>query len=384
MKSVEYYLDYMAQSFGVADYSNLEAQHLSLFKKYLSSSLQEWENVGDMDYLKHLNMYKTYAQLEGTITANLGSKAITLSAASDFYAVGCDIQVNDKTYIITKMTTTTTFDIFPAFMDADTVTDEFLLKYNRFPAPPYFKKVLFRRMYYFESLSSVRFLIEKDFSFVSKTHSPSDPNFFQIKHVARDDGFRGEGTISGTTVTVTSGTLTEYMAGMPFRTASLNETYYIRSITDSTHCELDRAASTDVSVAEIIKILPSGTMFFEVFPHPDESKQIVYDYLSTEVNIQGLAEIILAPQLVVESLLDVRLAKFSEDSAASKAVLAQTADKNKEAAKKKTVTDYVPSVSLFGNDEQFSPHPSVQDYGSRRGGDIRGNYRGASFRSRRG
>lgn len=379
MKSVNYYLDYMAQKYGVADYSKLESQHLSLFKKYLESAIEEWENEGDMDYLKHLGMYKTRAKLTGTVTANLGKTAVTLSSASDIYAVGCDLQVGDKTYLITKMTSTTIFEIFPAFMDANTVSAAFELRYNRFPVPPYFKRVLLRRMYYFEQISSIRMLEEKDFAFINKSNSPADPQWFQIKHSARDNGFSGTGTISGTTVTVTVGTLTQEMAGLPFRTASLSETYYIRSVTDSTHCELDRAVSTAVTVAEAFYVIPAGTMLFEIYPHPDESKQIVYDYLATEKNHQGLTEIIFAPPLVIESILDVSLSKFEDDSASSRQDLRLAATTNKEKAKRKNVTDYVPSIGFFGKDDRVYPSASLDDYG----GLGRGNYRGQSLRDRR-
>lgn len=380
MKSVNYYLDYMAQRFGVADYSKLESQHLSLFKKYLSSAIEEWENEGDMDYLKQLGMYKTRAKLTGTITANLGKIAVTLSSASDIYAVGCDLQISNKMYIITKMISTTSFEIFPAFMDANTTTSAFELRYNRFPVPPYFKRILNRRMYYFEQISSIRDINEKDFSYINKSNSPADPEWYQIKYTARDNGFSGSATISGSTVTVTSGSLTQEMAGLPFRTSSLNELYYIKSVTDSTHCELDRSVSTNVTVAETFYVIPSGTMFFEVYPHPDESKQIIYDYLITESNKQGLTEIILAPPIVMESILDVLLAKFEDDSAASRQDLRLTAEKNKQASKKKNVTNYVPSLSYFGKDAKAYPSASEEDYGGFR----RGIGRSQSLRDRRG
>ena len=378
MKNVQYYLDYMAQSFGVADYSALESQHLSIFKKYLSSCIEEWENMGDMDYLKHLGMFKTRAELSGTVTANLGSKSVTLSTASDAYALGCDLQINNKAYMITGMTSTTAFSIFPAYMDADTTTETFKLRYNRVPVPSYFKRILFRKMYYFESIASMRLIIEKDFTLVNRSNSTGDPQWFQIKNSTRDDGFSASGTISGTTVTVTTGEVTDYMAGLPFRTASLNETYYIRSITSSTEFELDRSVSTNVSVAEAFVVLPAGTMLLEFYPHPDESKQVVYDYLSTEINKQGLTERILAPTLVIEALLDIKLAKFSEDSASSRQLLTQIAEKKKEESKKKNVTDYTPSVGFFGGDLNDTRHDN-EDYN---GGD-RGNFRGGSLRSRR-
>ena len=379
MKSVQYYLDYMAQRYGVADYSKLETQHLSLFKKYLASAIEEWENEGNMDYLKHMGMYKTRAKHTGTVTANLGVYTVTLSAASDIYAVGCDLQIADKTYIITQMNSTTSFDIFPAFMDANTTTATFELRYNRFPVPPFFKRVLNRRMYQFEQISSIRLIDERDFTFVSKSNSPADPQWFQIKHTARQDGFSGTGTISGDTVTVTVGTLTQEMAGFPFRTASLQETYFIRSITNSTTVVLDRAVSTNVAVAEAFVIIPAGTMFFELYPHPDESKQIVYDYLATESNKQALAEIILAPQIVMESILDVSLSKFEDDSAASRQELRQASAVQKDLSKKKNVTDYVPSVGYFGKDDRGYPSASVEDYGGLGGR----NYRGGSLRDRR-
>lgn len=380
MKSVQYYLDYMAQKHGLADYTKLESQHLALFKKYLESAIEEWENEGDMDYLKHLGMYKTRAKLTGTVTANLGQHAIELSTASDIYAVGCDLQINNKTYVITKMTDTTNFEIFPAYMDEDTTTESFELRYNRFPVPPYFKKVLFRQMYYFEQINSVRYIEEKDFNFVNKSNSPADPQYFQVKHSARDNGFTGSATISGTTVTVTSGALTQEMAGLPFRTASLDETYYIRSVTDSTHCELDRSVSTNVTVAETFSVIPAGTHFFEIYPHPDESKQIVYDYLASEVNKQGLTEIILAPPIVLSTILDVSLAKFDDDSASSRQELRQNAQTTKEQSKAKVISDYVPSVNVLGCRGRVSPDPALNDYGSKR---CRGTSYDSSLRGRR-
>lgn len=370
----------MAQSFGVSDYSKLESQHLSIFKKYLASAVEEWENEGDMDYLKQLGMYKTRAKLTGTITANLGKTTVTLSSASDIYAIGCDLQVGDKTYIITKMNSTTSFDIFPAFMDANTTTSSFELRYNRFPVPPYFKRILFRRMYYFEQISSIRLIEEKDFAFITKSNSPADPQWYQIKHSARTNGFTGSATISGTTVTVTSGTLTQEMANLTFRTASLNETYFVRSVTDSTHCELDRAVSTTVSVAEEFSIIPMGTMFLELYPHPDESKQIVFDYLTTESNKQGLTEILLVPSVVLSSILDVYLSKFEDDSTTSRQELRSTATKNKQESKRKSVTDYIPSLGFFGKDSRAYPSVSSEDYG----GLDQGNYRGQSLRNKRG
>ena len=380
MKSVQYYLDYMAQSFGVADYSKLESQHLSIFKKYLASAIEEWENEGDMDYLKQLGMYKTRIKLTGTITANLGKKTVTLSSASDIYAVGCDLQISDKTYIITKMNSTTSFDIFPAFMDANTTTSTFELRYNRFPVPAYFKRVLLRRMYHFNTITSIRIIAEQDFSLFSKSNSPADPEYFQIKYSARESGFSGSATILGTTVTVTVGALTQEMAGLPFKIASINERYYIRSVTDSTHCELDRSISTTVVVAEIFVVIPEGTMFFEIYPHPDKEKQIVYDYLQSEYNKQGLTEVLMAPPLVMESILDVSLAKFRDDSASSRQELRLASTKNKQDAKRKNMTDYVPSVGFFGKEESVHPKGSVDDYG----GLNRGTTRGSSLRNRRG
>jgi hypothetical protein len=370
----------MAQRFGVADYTKLETQHLSLFKKYLASALEEWENEGDMDYLKNLGMYKTRPKLTGTVAASLGIYTVTLSAASDVYAVGCDLQIADKTYIITQMNSTTSFDIFPAFMDATVTAAAFELRYNRFPVPPYFKRVLNRQMYYFEQIGSIRIIEEKDFVFVNKSNSPADPQWFQIKHTARQNGFSGTGTISGDTLTVTVGSLTQEMAGLPFRTASLQETYFIRSVTSSSAAVLDRAVSTAVAVAEAFVIIPEGTMFFEVYPHPDESKQIIYDYLTTESNKQALADVIIAPPIVIESILDVSLAKFEDDSASSRQELRQASSKQKELSKKKNVTNYVPSLSYFGRDGKSYPSASAEDYGGLGGQ----NYRGNSLRDRRG
>jgi hypothetical protein len=134
-----------------------------------------------------------------------------------------------------------------------------------------------------------------------------------------------------------------------------------------------------VAVAEAFVIIPAGTMFFELYPHPDESKQIVYDYLATESNKQALAEIILAPQIVMESILDVSLSKFEDDSAASRQELRQASAVQKDLSKKKNVTDYVPSVGYFGKDDRGYPSASVEDYGGLGGR----NYRGGSLRDRR-
>jgi len=254
------------------------------------------------------------------------------------------------------------------------------LRYNRFPVPPYFKRILFRRMYYFEQIGSIRLLEEKDFAFINKSNSPADPQWYQIKHSTRVAGFTGSATISGTTVTVTVGALTQEMAGLPFRTANLNETYFVRNVTDSTHCELDRSVSTNVTVAEEFSLIPMGTMLFELYPHPDESKQIVFDYLTTESNKQGLTEILIAPPLVIEAILDVSLAKFEDDSTTSRQDLRVTATKNKQESKRKNVTDYVPSLGFFGTEGRVYPSTSVEDYG----GLNQGNYRGQSLRNKRG
>lgn len=349
MKTVGYYLDYMAQSFGVSSYATLETKHLSLFRKYLHNVIQDWENRGDMDYNKQLGMYKTHVQLTGTVTANLGSQSVTLSTPSDFYAVGCDLQINDKTYIIQQMVSTTQFKVWPAFMDPDTTTAPFAIRFNRFPVPPFFKKILNRKLVYVSSITDPYYVIERDFANIPKDNTEDYPAFYQIKYSSRQSGFIGSGTVSGSTLTVTVGALTDEMANMPIRFVGTEELYYLRDITTGgATATLDRAISTAISVAVEFHVLPEGSFFIELFPHPNESKQIIYDYLQTEEEKTSVTQVILAPSTVIQSGIDSHLARFSEESASTKQVLVAVHEARKDDAKKKVISDYSPTLHYLG------------------------------------
>lgn len=363
MKTVGYYLDYMAQSFGVSGYAALETKHLSLFKKYLHNVIQDWETKGDMDYNKQLGMYKTRPALTGTVTANLGEQEVTLNTASDFYAVGCDLQINDKVYIIQSMISTTKFNVWPAFMDANTTTASFSIRYNRFPVPPFFKKVLNRRLVYLQSITDPYYIVEQDFAALPKDNTEDYPVYFQIKYSARQSGFTGTGTVSGSTLTMTSGTLTDEMANMPVRLVGTEELYYLRNIvTGGASATLDRAVTAAITPAVVVEVLPEGSFFIELFPHPNQSRQIVYDYVQTEEDRVSVNQVLAAPSVVIEAGLDIHLARFSEETASSKQVLITTYEIKKDAAKMNTVSNYTPSVQYLGktrvNVPRLSDYPS--------------------------
>lgn len=350
MKTVGYYLDYMAQSFGVSAYTALETKHLNLFKKYLHNIIQDWEARGDMDYNKQMGMYKTRSQHTGTVTANLGTQTITLSAATDFYAVGCDIQIGDKTYIIQQMSSTVSFKIWPAYMDANTTTASFTIRFNRFPVPPLFKKILNRRLVYLSSMTDPYYVTERDFASLPKDNTEDYPLYYQIKYSSRQAGMVGTGTVSSSTLTVTSTQkLTSEMANMPIRFVGTEELYYLRDITSGgATATLDRDISTAISVAVEFQVLPEGSFFIELYPHPNESKQIIYDYVQTEEEKISVNQGILAPSTVIEAGLDTLLARFSEESASSKQSLAVIYEGKKDASKMKVITDFSPTLHYLG------------------------------------
>ena len=372
MKTVGYYLDYMAQSFGVSGYSSLETKHLSLFKKYLHNVIQDWEARGDMDYNKQLGMYKTRPATSGSVTANLGEQEVTLSVPSDIYAVGCELQIADKVYIIQSMVSTTKFNVWPAFMDADTTTASFTIRYNRFPVPPYFKKVLNRRMVYLQSITDPYYIMEQDFAAVGKDNIEDYPCYFQIKYTSRQAGFSGSGTVSGNVLTMTAGTLTDAMANMPVRFVGTEEIYYLRNIvTGGASATLDRAIATNITPAVVVEVLPEGSFFIELFPHPNESRQIVFDYVQTEEERTGVTQVLAAPSVVIEAGLDIHLARFSEESASSKQVLVTQYEIKKDELKKKVVSDYSPMLQYLGKGgrvkgQRLSNYPGSGDYGRSR------------------
>lgn len=367
MKTVGYYLDYMAQSFGVSSYSALETKHLSLFKKYLHNVIEDWELNGDMDYNKQLGMHKTHSKLTGTVTASLGSQNITLSVASDFHAVGCDIQINDKVYIIQTMSSTTQFKVWPAFMDDDTATATFELRYNRFPVPPLFKKILNRRMVYLQSITDPYYILERDFAQLPKDNTEDYPVFYQIKYSCRQAGYSGVCTVAGSTVTPTVA-FRDSMANMPIRFAGTEEIYYLRDITaGGATATLDRAIAADVA-AVAFDLIPEGTFFIELYPHPNESKQIIFDYVETETEKAATTQLIKAPSVVVEAGLDVHLARFSEESAASKQVLVTVHEGRKDKAKSKVISEFTPTLHYLGQAGSSLRKRSrgLSDYGRRR------------------
>jgi hypothetical protein len=370
MKTVGYYLDYMAQSFGVSGYAQLEAKHLSLFKKDLHNVIEDWELRGDMDYNKQLGMHTTRPALTGTVTANLGEQEVTLSVPSGFYAVGCDLQINDKVYIIQSMTSTTKFNIWPAFMDANTTTASFTIRYNRFPVPPFFKKVLNRRLIYLQSITDPYYIVEQDFAALPKDNTEDYPVYFQVKYSARQPGFVGAGTVAGSTLTMTAGTLTDDMANMPVRFVGTEELYYLRNITTGgATATLDRAIATNIAVAVEVDVLPEGSFFIEIYPHANESKQIIYDYVQTEAEKSSVNQMILAPSVVIEAGLDIHMARFAEESASSKQILITTYTIKKDEAKTKVVSDYTPTLQYLGVPKSrrgLGGYPGSDDYGRTR------------------
>lgn len=353
MKTVSYYLDYMADEFGADGYSNLTTKLLRQFKKYLNDTVEQWELQGDMDYLKQLGMYKTKATISGTIAANKGQNTVGLSSDPGFKAVGCDLQVNGKIYIITRYYSSGSYAIFPAYMDEDTLTESYEVRFNRFPTPPYFSKVLNRKMVYLTDLSQRHEITEINFDEIPMDNDESDPIFFQARYSMRDHGFVTEGTVAGSTITVDGAeeALTEDMVDMPVMFEGDDEVYHITNI-DATgkSITIDRDVSTAITAQSKIYVLPSGSVLFELYPHPDEAKQIIYDYLETEAIKTGVSEIIQASSSVILAGLDIRLAKFKKTASTSEVEsLKDTFEKVKEAAKAKTITDYTPSVRFLGS-----------------------------------
>lgn len=346
MRTLGYYLDYCAQSFGVADRDSLEPQHEALFKKYIQNVLEDLETLGDWDYLKQLGFYKTSAPSSNTVTAAKGKTAITVGTALAFNAVGCEIQIADKVYILSEYLTPTTWNIFPAFMDDDVTATSCQVRYNRFPVPPYFKKILNQQLVYLTGVNTRQFIYERDFSFFNQSNLTDVPAYYQVKYTSHTNGFAGSGTTSGTTLTTTG--LTADMAGMPIKFVGVEEVYYLRAVTASTTAVLDRALPTNLGSATVFYILPQGWKFIELYPHPNEARQIIFDYLETEVDKIGETEIVLASPVVVESGLDMHLVRFSEESAATKKILMDAFSDKKSAAKAKTITDYTPSVQFLG------------------------------------
>lgn len=348
MNTIGGYLDYMARAFGVSSRTSLESKHLSIFKEYINGVLEDWEAKGDMDYLKFLGSYVTRAPISGTMQATKGQAAVVLSQAVTAAAIGCDLQAGGKTYVISKFVDSTHVHLFPAFLDSDVAAEPFQIVFNRFPVPPYFKKVMNERMYYLESLTRPHIIVEKDFAMIIKDNVNSRPLWFQVKYSARTPGVSGQATVSGSTAEITSGTVTPEMVGMPIKFAGDEEVYFIQDWTDSNTVVLDRARDTAISVAVAFDIIPKGWMFIEIYPFPGETKQIVYDYLATEVDKVGVNEVVLAPKTVVHSLLDCRLAQFTEDSASSRELLARTAQDKVDTHKSKTISDFTPSVKAYG------------------------------------
>lgn len=370
MKTVAYYLNYMADEHGVDGYSNLSTKILRQFKKYLSREVETWELMGDMDYLKHLGMYETKAPVTGTITANKGQYLVSLSSDAGFKAVGCELQVNDKIYTITSyygsLLGVSMFSIFPSYMDDDTTTETFEVRYNRFPTPPHFKKLLNRKMIYLTSLTTRHQIEEIDFTRLPLDNDSSDPKFCQVKYSMREHGFVTEGTVANSTITVDAGStaMTEDMVNMPVMFEGDDEVYHIINI-DATgkSITIDRDVSEAISTMSDIIVLPKGTMLFELYPHPDEEKQIIYDYLATEVSKTGVSEIIEAPSSVLLAGLDIRLLKFSKTASTSSVESAKDTYKTaREETKAKNVTDYTPSVSFFNSKGAYF----TDDYGRKK------------------
>jgi hypothetical protein len=169
---------------------------------------------------------------------------------------------------------------------------------------------------------------------------------------------------------MTAGTLTDDMANMPIRFVGTEELYYLRNITTGgATATLDRAIATNIAVAVEINVLPEGSFFIEIYPHANESKQIIYDYVQTEAEKSSLNQMILAPSVVIEAGLDIHLARFAEESASSKQVLITTHTLKKDEAKKKTVSDYTPTLQYLGvprSRRGLGGYPGSDDYGRTR------------------
>jgi hypothetical protein len=101
-------------------------------------------------------------------------------------------------------------------------------------------------------------------------------------------------------------------------------------------------------VAVQFEVVPEGTFFIEIYPHPNTSKQIIYDYVQTEAEKASVNHVLLAPATVIEAGLDVQLSKFSEESAAARQVAVTVHEARKDAAKMKTVTDFTPTLHYLG------------------------------------
>jgi hypothetical protein len=248
-------------------------------------------------------------------------------------------------------------------MDADTATAPFSIRYNRFPVPPFFKKVLNRRLVYLQSITDPYYILEQDFANLPKDNTEDYPVYFQIKYCARQPGFVGAGTVAGNVLTMTVGALRDEMANMPVRFVGTEEIYYLRNIvTGGATATLDRAISTNITVAVEVDVLPEGSFFIELFPHPNQSRQIIYDYVQTEEEKSSLNQMIMAPSVVIEAGLDFQLARFSEESASSKQILISVHQQRKDEAKMKTVSDYTPSAQYLGktrgNVPRLSDYPS--------------------------
>jgi len=353
MKTVGYYLDYAAQSFGVADRNSLEVQHEALFTKYLHNVLESIEAVGDWDYLKQVGFYQTKAVQDVAVTANQGEMEVILGTPLTFDAVGCELQINNQVYLLEQMVDSTTWNITPAFMDADIVASPGQVRYNRFPVPPYFKKLLNRQLIYLVDLSTPHYVVERDFTLIAKSNLTDRPDFCQVKYTSRQAGFAGECTVTGAEMTSEDDDLTPEMVGKPVLFEGQEEVYYLRSITDTDKATLDREIGTDIAVAVPFEVLPAGWKFVEVYPHPNEVRQILFDYVETEVDKIGDSEEVLASSVVVDAGIDTHLARFSEESAASKKILMDQFEDVKMKAKAKTITDYSPAISFLGSKTKF-------------------------------
>jgi len=375
MKTTAYYLDYMADEYGVDGHNALTSKVLRQFKKYLVDTIEDWELQGDIDYLKQLGMYKTKGPVSGTITANRGEQTVTLSSDPGFKAIGCELQVAGKIYTLVQYLGSSQFNIFPAFMDADTTTEVFEIRFNRFPAPPYFKKLLKRNMIYLTSLDQRHEIQEIDFSRLPLSNDDSDPVFCQVRYTTRTHGFITQGIVSGSVITVgvTATAMTDDMVNMPVMFEGRNEIYHIVNVNSTGKTiTLDREISSALTASTNIFVLPKGSYLFELYPHPDEEKQIIYDYLESEASKSGDTEIIQAPSTVVLAGLNIRLARFKKSASTSEIEsLKDSFTTAKEDAKAKEITDYVPSVAFFGSGRE---NYYSTDYGRKRYPRRRGPY----------
>lgn len=84
----------------------------------------------------------------------------------------------------------------------------------------------------------------------------------------------GTVSISGTTVTGTSTAFDSRMEKMEFRVDGYPQSFYVASVTDTTHLELDRPWNGGTITVGTYKIAPAGSAMVELFPAHDANGSI--------------------------------------------------------------------------------------------------------------